>query len=67
MGSTSESSCTYDNRCEEQTGYALIISFSYSNKGYTQAFPSQNQECLLEGIITKTAKALKAILSENGV
>lgn len=32
------------------TGYALTTSFPYSNKGYTQAFPSQNQECLLEGM-----------------
>ena len=30
--------------------YALTISFPNSNKGYTQAFPSQNQECLLEGM-----------------
>ena len=35
---------------EEHTGYALTISFPYSNKGYTQFFPSQNQECLLEGM-----------------
>ena len=34
----------------EQKGYALTVSFPYSNKGYTQAFPSQNQECLLEGM-----------------
>lgn len=34
----------------EQHGYALTMSFPYSNKGYTQAFPSQNQECLLEGM-----------------
>lgn len=35
---------------QQQTGYALTISFPNSNKGYTQAFPSQNQECLLEGM-----------------
>lgn len=35
---------------QPQTGYALTISFPNSNKGYTQAFPSQNQECLLEGM-----------------
>lgn len=35
---------------QEQTGYALTMSFPYSNKGFTQAFPSQNQECLLEGM-----------------
>lgn len=35
---------------QERTGYALTMSFPYSNKGFTQAFPSQNQECLLEGM-----------------
>ena len=40
----------YDGAGLEQTGYALTVSFPYSNKGYTQAFPSQNQECLLEGM-----------------
>lgn len=40
----------YDGAGEEQKGYALTISFPYSNKGYTQAFPAQNQECLLEGM-----------------
>lgn len=40
----------YDKIGLEQTGYALTISFPYSNKGYTQVFPSQNQECLLEGM-----------------
>lgn len=35
---------------QSQTGYALTVSFPNSNKGYTQAFPSQNQECLLEGM-----------------
>lgn len=40
----------YDATGAEQKGYALTISFPYSNKGYTQAFPSQNQECLLEGM-----------------
>lgn len=40
----------YDAVGQEQTGYALTISFPNSNKGYTQAFPSQNQECLLEGM-----------------
>lgn len=39
-----------DAQQAEQTGYALTISFPYSNKGYTQAFPSQNQECLLTGM-----------------
>ncbi len=40
----------YDSSKQEQKGYALTISFPRSNKGYTQAFPSQNQECLLEGM-----------------
>ncbi len=40
----------YDSAGQEQKGYALTVSFPYSNKGYTQAFPSQNQECLLEGM-----------------
>ena len=40
----------YDGAGLEQKGYALTVSFPYSNKGYTQAFPSQNQECLLEGM-----------------
>ncbi|MFR5122932.1 MAG: hypothetical protein ACLTEJ_08260 [Neglectibacter timonensis] len=40
----------YDAVQKEQTGYALTVSFPHSNKGYTQAFPSQNQECLLEGM-----------------
>lgn len=40
----------YDTAGAEQKGYALTVSFPYSNKGYTQAFPSQNQECLLEGM-----------------
>lgn len=40
----------YDAAGAEQKGYALTVSFPYSNKGFTQAFPSQNQECLLEGM-----------------
>ena len=40
----------YDRQAAEQNGYALTISFPYSNKGYTQVFPSENQECLLEGM-----------------
>lgn len=39
-----------DDTEKERTGYALTISFPQSNKGYTQAFPSQNQECLLAGM-----------------
>lgn len=40
----------YDGQGKDNKGYALTVSFPYSNKGYTQAFPSQNQECLLEGM-----------------
>ena len=40
----------YDGAGQEQDGYALTISFPNSNKGYTQTFPSQNQECLLTGM-----------------
>ena len=40
----------YDATGTEQKAYALTLSFPYSNKGYTQTFPSQNQECLLEGM-----------------
>ena len=40
----------YDARGKERKGYALTVSFPQSNKGYTQFFPSQNQECLLEGL-----------------
>jgi hypothetical protein len=31
-------------------GYALLVTFPYSNAGWMQAFPAQNQECLLEGL-----------------
>ncbi len=40
----------YDDEDNEKKCYALTLSFPYSNKGYTQVFPSQNQECLLEGM-----------------
>lgn len=40
----------YDGAGQQQNGYALTISFPNSNKGYTQTYPSQNQECLLEGM-----------------
>lgn len=39
-----------DESGQEHIAYALTISFPYSNMGFTQAFPSQNQECLLEGM-----------------
>lgn len=35
---------------KDRVGYALTITFPYSNKGYTQVFKGQNQECLLEGM-----------------
>jgi transposase len=35
------------NACE---GHALIVSFPYSNSGWMQVFPSENQECLLTGL-----------------
>ena len=34
----------------DKLAYALTLSFPYSNMGFTQVFPSQNQECLLEGM-----------------
>ena len=40
----------HDAPGNEKTGYALHISFPYSNKGFMQVFPAQNQECLLEGM-----------------
>ena len=40
----------YDAQKRERKGYELVVSFPQSNKGYTQFFPSQNQECLLEGL-----------------
>ena len=40
----------YDLQGKDRKGYELTLSFPYSNKGYSQVFPSQNQECLLEGL-----------------
>lgn len=40
----------YDGNNKEQKGYTLTVTFPYSNKGYLQVFPSQNQECLLAGL-----------------
>lgn len=40
----------YDGQGRERKGYALTVSFPQSNKGYTQFYPSQNQECLLTGL-----------------
>lgn len=40
----------YDGEGRERKGYGLTVTFPQSNKGYTQFFPSQNQECLLTGL-----------------
>lgn len=40
----------YDADGGEHDAYSLTITFPYSNKGYIQVFPSQNQECLLTGM-----------------
>ena len=40
----------YDAFDRECKGYALVVSFPYSNAGWMQAFPSENQECLLTGL-----------------
>jgi len=40
----------YDALGAGQKGYALIVSFPYSNSGWMQVFQSENQECLLTGL-----------------
>jgi len=40
----------YDALETAHDGYALIVSFPQSNTGWMQVFPSENQECLLEGM-----------------
>jgi len=40
----------YDTLGNECKGYALVVSFVYSNSGWVQVFPSENQECLLTGL-----------------
>ena len=40
----------YDGLETAQKGHALIVSFPHSNAGWIQVFPSENQECLLEGL-----------------
>ena len=37
----------FDRGCD---GHALVVSFPYSNAGWMQVFPSENQECLLTGL-----------------
>lgn len=40
----------YDSSGADYEGHALIVSFPYANTGWMQVFPSENQECLLEGL-----------------
>lgn len=40
----------YDGTGEAQKGHALLVTFPYSNAGWMQVFPAENQECLLEGL-----------------
>jgi len=40
----------YDAVGNDHKGYALVLSFPYSNSGWVQVFQSENQECLLEGM-----------------
>ena len=40
----------FDSTGTQQYGHALTLAFPYSNAGWTQVFPSENQECLLEGL-----------------
>ena len=39
----------YDKSGQSRQAHALTVSFPYSNMAYTQAFPAENQECLLTG------------------
>lgn len=40
----------YDVSGKGKKGYALLMTFPHSNAGWMQVFPSENQECLLEGM-----------------
>jgi len=40
----------YDALGFEQKGYALVVSFPYSNAAWVQVYQSENQECLLTGL-----------------
>jgi len=40
----------YDASHRDSKGYALIVTFPYSNSGWIQVYPSENQECLLTGL-----------------
>ena len=40
----------YDSLGIGHKAYSLLVTFPYSNAGWMQVFPSENQECLLEGL-----------------
>ena len=40
----------YDGGGADHQGYYLVVTFPYSNAGWMQVYPAQNQECLLEGL-----------------
>ena len=40
----------YDIAGVGRQGHELVVSFPQSNAGWSQVFPSENQECLLEGL-----------------
>lgn len=40
----------YDGEGIAREGHALVVTFPSSNAGWMQVFPSENQECLLEGL-----------------
>jgi len=40
----------YNGLNEAKEGHALVVTFPYSNAGWMQVYPSENQECLLEGM-----------------
>lgn len=39
-----------DSQGTQHKAYLLVMSFPYSNKGYAQLLPAQNQECFFEGM-----------------
>lgn len=39
-----------DTQEVQHKAYLLVMTFPYSNKGYAQVLPAQNQECFLEGL-----------------
>ena len=41
----------YDELGKAHKGYELVVTFPYSNAGWMQVFPSENQECLLTGLV----------------